>query len=80
MARLARAKQPTTFEVEGWGNFPIDMLRYDNCRPYSEQDSYKIQDSYIARSAHRKVKLICFNAFQEPAVGRWESFGWRVAI
>jgi hypothetical protein len=28
--------------VEGTGLFPVDMLRYDDCRPAGEEDSYAI--------------------------------------
>jgi hypothetical protein len=35
----------TEFEVEGFGEFPLDMLRYDHCIPDTQEDV-----SLIARS------------------------------
>lgn len=67
------------FTVEGRGSFPIDMLRYDSCWPAREgTDSFGIEASLRPRSGRdkRKVTLV---GLREPTVGRWESFGWKVA-
>lgn len=65
--------------------FPIDMLRYDNCVPASEQDANIIRatlDPSDERSrAGTTVKLTMFKPDGNPACatkGRWESFGWGV--
>jgi hypothetical protein len=34
------------FEVEGSGEFPIDMLRYDQCWPTDTADALKIRPAY----------------------------------
>lgn len=67
------------FTVEGRGSFPIDMLRYDSCWPAREgSDSFEIEASFRPRSGtgKRKVRLV---GTREPTIGRWESFGWKVA-
>lgn len=65
-----------TFTVEGAGEFPFDMLRYDACWPYSEgRDSTELSsESHF--SFRRRVVL---QSQQEsgPTPGRWQSFGWR---
>ena len=39
--------------IEVWGNlpFPLDMLRYDNCTPYSQGDAAMIEASLPAFKA-----------------------------
>lgn len=59
--------------VVGMGQFPIDMLRYDNCVPASENDSYEIQN----KTAHREIRLRRFQIVKNDlAKARWASFGW----
>lgn len=75
-------KKRICFTVEGRGQFPADMLRYDACWPYREAgDSSGITmsaelngEAYFAK---RQVTLITDNQ-HAPTVGRWQSFGWRV--
>jgi hypothetical protein len=65
----------TRLVVEGSGDFPIDMLRYDGCCPDGEVDSWAIQNE----KGQRQVKLRRFTvAGSRAAEGRWESFGWKV--
>lgn len=67
--------------VEGSGDFPVDMLRYDSCTPWSEEDSHS-----IASPQHltpRRIHLRRFlpegrTAANAATVGRWDSFGWKV--
>jgi hypothetical protein len=59
------------FEVEGEGNFPTDMLRYDRCWPESTEDASK----FFPNGERRVVRLIGFN---QPNIARWASFLWRV--
>lgn len=61
------------FTVTGVGAFPIDMLRYDVCTPYSGTDSGHIQ--HWSAGPEREIKL---RGPRAPTIGRWESFGWRV--
>jgi hypothetical protein len=66
-----------TFEVEGTGAFPIDMLRYDACYPATEGDSH-----IITATMHRggvtanTVTLKTADPKRPPTVERWRSFGW----
>lgn len=64
------------FTVEGSGNFPLDMLRYDGCYPYESEDVERM----TTRGERRQVKLISIGprGDRSPTEGRWESFGWRV--
>lgn len=65
--------------VEGAGDFPLDMLRYDHAFPAEEQDS-----NAMGRSDRRRVVLIARSVGASPECAvtprRWESFGWRVVL
>lgn len=64
----------TILVVEGSGEFPFDMLRYDSCCPDTEDESHKLD-----RGQRRQVKLRRFSVNALGATARrWESFGWRV--
>lgn len=59
------------YVVAGRGEFPRDMLRYD------EADFASLLDERTgAETCHRRIKII---GEVEPSVKRWESFGWTVA-
>lgn len=64
----------TFLVVEGRGDFPFDMLRYDGSRPFREEDSHA-----MAHSERRRVILVrhSVNASQATVL-RWQSFGWEV--
>ena len=62
------------FTVEGRGTFPLDMLRHDNCWPYSGDDVCKIGDDVKER---RSIRLVTGSDYY-PTVGRWNSFMWSV--
>lgn len=64
----------TTIVVEGSGDFPFDMLRYDQCYPASERDSY-----LMGYGHKRQVTLTrsSVNAMP-PTYRRWASFLWEV--
>jgi len=68
------------FEVEGHGDFPVDMLRYDRACPATEVDSglilKMIANPRLARHSQR-VKIICHRN-NGPTYGRWASFGWSI--
>jgi len=60
--------------VEGRGEFPLDMLRYEQAYPATERDSYRITER-----GKRQIELaIQTTRFFTPTGGRWESFGWKV--
>lgn len=65
------------YTVEGKGEFPFDMLRYDQCWPKrSAEDVVNMAPHHpgIVREV-RRVTLVGFNS---PTVDRWTSFGWKV--
>lgn len=64
------------FTVEGHGPFLFDMLRHDECWPVGPEDAGKIEAASRAGEGGRfSIRL---RGLQEPTVGRWESFTWRV--
>jgi len=69
----------TVIVVEGHGQFPVDMLRYDCCVPASQGD---VSQMMFARSASpRRVSLKMFTPVGMvvgATDGRWQSFGWSV--
>lgn len=74
MSRGRAIPRTYTFHVLGRGPFPIDMLRYDMCRPKSESDSATIVRSFLPRDGQeRRVTLVGPKA---PTEFRWGSFGW----
>jgi len=69
-----------TFVVEGTGDFPIDMLRYDTCSPETEADSAFVTSSFVTPNEKRTIRLkrLIANKQLKPTEGRWKSFGWKV--
>lgn len=64
------------FKVEGTGNFPFDMLRYDQCWPKgSESASNLTLLNPIGYTVKRQVTL---TGIKFPTIDRWKSFGWQV--
>lgn len=62
--------------VEGAGEFPWDMLRYDSCWPADERESPKLQTH---RTEKRSVELTRMTRnTRGPNERRWKSFGWTV--
>lgn len=76
VGRAARKLFVSRLVVRGRGSFPLDMLRYDRCLPYSEVDSGKMERT----SEEREVTLLRYSG--DPGSGamapRWASFGWYV--
>ena len=67
---------PWFLVVEGAGSFPFDMLRYDSCFPYEQEDSRMLEDHHRER---RRVVLLRRGVNDGPGeTRRWASFGWRV--
>jgi hypothetical protein len=73
-------KHAVTFEVQGRGAFPCDMLRYDACFPLRDIDAHAIQRSDDGSRDVVTVRLTrtAERANWEPTAGRWSSFGWSV--
>lgn len=58
------------YTVEGRGDFPTDMLRYDMCWPV-DGDAV----SALIGTERREVRL---RGIARPTTGRWSSFLWAV--
>ena len=68
-------------------SFPIDMLRYDRCFPYSPDDASMIERNLDhgdharrGESSGKEIRLGKFTMRKWKndgfTVARWESFGW----
>lgn len=82
MAKQKRVR----FTVEGSGDFPFDMLRYDHCWPEHESpDSYNVSLTYAnctdrnddTYPGKRRVTLLTESP-NAPTEARWKSFSWSV--
>lgn len=74
-----------TFTVEGTGNFPYDMLRYDRCYPASGNQSNELSDNplprpddYLTKSRQVQLRRLAHFKGDRPTIDRWKSFGWVV--
>lgn len=63
--------------------FPIDMLRYDRCTPYQEEDSGRIATTMMFKRTMLdegkqivKVMKVTDSKIPQWTIGRWQSFGW----
>lgn len=61
------------FTVEGSGEFPFDMLRYDSCWPYEGQDA-----GNMANHERHRRRIALQTDGLGPTAKRWESFNWSV--
>ena len=66
---------PITFQVRGSGEFPFDMLRYDQCWPAKEEDSYRMGYPEYRTVTLKKVTSKDMKATTDD---RWKSFCWEV--
>jgi hypothetical protein len=74
------------YAVVGRGEFPVDMLRYDQSMPASEVDSYGMQFSYCfhGESDVRSPRVVWLRRLVRdgcslmPTEARWDSMGWHV--
>lgn len=68
-------------EVTGKGQFPIDMLRHDQCFPIFESDSQIIRDGF-SRKADDIRPVVALGHWGPsswvPTAERWKSYGWTV--
>lgn len=93
LERLKERREVTFFVVEGVGDFPLDMLRFDECWPVAGEDAilmmipYPEDSDWAGVSAdrrgggkhRRRIHMGAARAgLPAPTVARWESFGWRV--
>lgn len=70
---MAKKSETQIFTVEGSGQFPFDMLRYDSCWPHSSMDAARLEPS---RRERRRVVLE--TAAKSKCAARWHSFGWDI--
>lgn len=67
--------------VSGKGNFPLDMLRYDQCWPRDSADAARIVPE-LPISAHEEFgfwadpRIVTLLSNKHPTEHRWLSFGW----
>lgn len=73
---MAKQNEMFCFTVEGNGEFPFDMLRYDSCWPYCEGRDVPSLVRYGPKGL-RRVVLQTTNP-HAPTARRWQSFNWRV--
>jgi hypothetical protein len=68
------------FTVEGQGDFPFDMLRYDRCFPTDPESAANLQTPGPKSPQQRKctLRIITDNKALRPTRDRWTSFGWTV--
>jgi hypothetical protein len=64
--------QRKRFTVEGSGEFPFDMLRFDACFPASMSDSEELE-----RTDARSIELETLSP-TSPTPERWRAFRWTV--
>jgi len=69
----------TDFAVTGRGDFPWDMLRFDECWPTGIEDGNAIGGVSQRGTDRRSVRLRT-HRIGGPSLKRWESFGWHCAI
>lgn len=65
------------FEVQGRGNFPFDMLRYDSCCPDRSEDAAEMS-GYDTEVRTVRLRRFARDKKAGPTVERWRSFGWSV--
>lgn len=67
------------FTVIGKGDFPVDMLRRDECWPVDgDSAAYLIDDGDSRESRHVTLTSRQPRKLWLPTFERWQSFGWVV--
>jgi hypothetical protein len=62
------------YYATGRGDFPLDMLRYDQCWPASTDDAFNLLERDVDL---RSIDLL---SHIEPTIDRWLSFGWSIGV
>lgn len=75
---MKRSVKIVEFTVEGCGEFPFDMLRYDSCWPYMGQDAAEVASKRYERDTNTQRRRVVLQGICSPTVERWRSFNWRV--
>lgn len=65
-----------TYTVTGFGQFPIDMLRYDRSFPADQTQSSLITRTFHDAAGSWSIKLSLYgdNRSSGPNTARWKSF------
>jgi len=71
---VMQSKFGWVFIVEGMGNFPADMLRYDQCFPVIEKEANRLSDGDF----HGKTRFTLKSHRQYLTPKRWQSFLWNI--
>ena len=66
-----------TFIATGSGPFPVSMLRFDCCWPYTDEDANKIERSFTPGNGRWEIRLQT-GSRHSPTEGRWESFNCQI--
>jgi hypothetical protein len=65
------------YSVTGSGAFPLDMLRYDQAWPVTQEAVLGVEGRVRGQGGHpRTVQLA---SHYPPTPARWQSFGWTVS-
>lgn len=67
----------TKLEVKGI--FPVDMLRYDECWPASQDDAYEIAASQMSENDDMGYWTVAIASRKPLTLDRWKSFGCKPA-
>ncbi|MDP9275899.1 MAG: hypothetical protein M3O99_09950 [Chloroflexota bacterium] len=69
------------YAVEGFGDFPLDMLRHDCAYPADEESVAAIMAGLrwaASRKRSRETLRVRLLSHRAPTSDRWRSFGWTV--
>lgn len=71
-SKVIGAQARYEYVVEGFGDFPLDMLRYDCAWPKEEKDAG------VAQQHERGLRRVRLTGTRPPTEARWHSFLWKV--
>ena len=69
------------YAVEGFGDFPLDMLRHDSAYPADPESVAAIMAGLrwaASRKRSRELLVVRLVSQRAPTSERWRSFGWSV--
>lgn len=78
MYRTRFIVQPTT--TTGYSRFPLDMLRYDQCCPATQEAVEVISKTPHPSRPFAPVELVAYHLdkINKLTDARWRSFGWMI--
>jgi hypothetical protein len=69
------------YAVEGFGDFPLDMLRHDCAYPADEESVAAMTAGFrwaASRKRSRELLVVRLVSHRAPTSERWRSYGWTV--